>query len=460
VGCFAPSDKFQKYLRAFIRNGPQLYAPYVEERLDRTIKNGPRTQPPAYLELQTTKSKAPIYITITLMDGSTRRIEVDSATTSAEIVKDLAASIELKDSFGFSIFITLLDKVMSLGSDREHIMDAISNCEQYAAEEGVNARKAQWRLFFRKEIFAPWHNPGDDPVATNLIYQQIVKGVSYGEYLCNSEKDIAMLAACSYYANHGQQMDGRLLKEQLHLSIPKDLLRDATYQKWEKLVETAFRKSRCVRDGLPKATAKEDIVLYGKITWGMMFSRFFEAVRVDGPELPTNNVIIAVNWSGVYFVNEQEQVMLELSYAEILMVSCEQEKDSEVENLSITTVQKEDYTFRSFDAKPIEKLVNYLLEELKKRSIFAVALQNYKNPNADDSYLSLAKGDLIVLGQGFSGETLLADETSWGYGESNGLAGYFPVETVYILPCVLPPTTTVLNLFKVSQRVLSSHRIS
>jgi myosin VIIa len=61
---------------------------------------------------------------------------------------------------------------------------------------------------------------------------------------------------------------------------------------------------------MPKLSAKEDIVLYAKITWGMMFSRFFEAVRVDGPELPTNNIVIAVNWSGVYFVNEQEQVMV------------------------------------------------------------------------------------------------------------------------------------------------------
>jgi len=42
-----------------------------------------------------------------------------------------------------------------------------------------------------------------------------------------------------------------------------------------------------------------------------------------GPNLPKNDVIIAVNWTGVYVVDDQEQVLLELSFPEITSITCQ-----------------------------------------------------------------------------------------------------------------------------------------
>jgi len=86
-------------------------------------------------------------------------------------------------------------------------------------------------------------------------------------------------------------------------------------------ISTAFRHSYFVKERVPSLTVKEDIVNYAKYKWPLLFSCFYEAYKFAGPSLPKNEVIIAVNWTGVYVVDDQEQVLLELSFCEITAVS-------------------------------------------------------------------------------------------------------------------------------------------
>uniref|UniRef100_A0A3B3QSH9 Myosin VIIAa n=1 Tax=Paramormyrops kingsleyae TaxID=1676925 RepID=A0A3B3QSH9_9TELE len=444
VGCFAPSEKFVKYLRNFISGGPPGYAPYCEERLRRTFVNGTRTQPPSWLELQATKSKKPIMLPVTFMDGTTKTLLTDSATTAKELCNALADKIGLRDTFGFSLYIALFDKVSSLGSGNDHVMDAVSQCEQYAKEQGAQERNAPWRLFFRKEIFTPWHIPADDNVATNLIYQQIVRGVKFGEYRCDREEDLAELASQQYYVDYGSE----ILLERLLSLIPsyipdREISSTRTLEKWAQFIMAAHKKGIYAQKRMDPQKVKEEVVDFARYKWPLLFSRFYEAFKFSGPSLPKNDVIVAVNWTGVYFVDEQEQVLLELSFPEITAVSSSRGGKLQGHSFTLATIKGDEYTFTSNNAEDIRDLVVTFLEGLRRRSKFVVALHDNPNPTGDDStFLSFLKGDLILLDQD-TGEQVMSSGWAHGINDRTKQRGDFPADCVYVLPTITRPQPDV-----------------
>ncbi|XP_040819910.1 unconventional myosin-VIIa isoform X4 [Ochotona curzoniae] len=447
VGCFAPSEKFVKYLRNFIHGGPPGYAPYCEERLRRTFVNGTRTQPPSWLELQATKSKKPIMLPVTFMDGTTKTLLTDSATTARELCNALADKISLKDRFGFSLYIALFDKVSSLGSGSDHVMDAISQCEQYAKEQGAQERNAPWRLFFRKEVFTPWHNPAEDNVATNLIYQQVVRGVKFGEYRCEKEDDLAELASQQYFVDYGSEMILERLLSLVPTYIPdREITPLKTLEKWAQLAIAAHKKGIYAQRRTDAQKVKEDVVNYARFKWPLLFSRFYEAYKFSGPSLPKNDVIVAVNWTGVYFVDEQEQVLLELSFPEIMAVSSSRGAKLTAPSFTLATIKGDEYTFTSSNAEDIRDLVVTFLEGLRRRSKYVVALQDNPNPAGEESgFLSFAKGDLIILDHD-TGEQVMNAGWASGINERTKQRGDFPMDCVYVMPTVTMPPREIVAL--------------
>uniref|UniRef100_A0A4W6D9R3 Myosin VIIA n=1 Tax=Lates calcarifer TaxID=8187 RepID=A0A4W6D9R3_LATCA len=452
VGCFAPSEKFVKYLRTFLNNGPPGYAPYCEERLRRTFVNRTRTQPPSWLELQATKSKKPIMLPVTFMDGTTKTLLADSATTASELCNALADKINLRDRFGFSLYIALFDKVSSLGSGSDHVMDAVSQCEQYAKEQGAQERNAPWRLFFRKEIFTPWHNPAEDYSATNLIYQQIVRGVKFGEYRCER---VAELASQQYYVDYGSE----ILQDRLLSLIPsyipdREITSTKTAEKWSQLIINAHKKVSVLT-----VVAKFDTFLldslvlrtwwiFARLKWPLLFSRFYEAFKFSGPSLPKNDVIVAVNWTGVYFVDEQEQVLLELSFPEI----------TAGQSFTLATMKGDEYTFTSNNAEDIRDLVVTFLEGLRKRSKYVVALLD---SGADSTFLSFSKGDLIILDE-HDGEHVMNSGWAHGINDRTKHRGDFPADCVYVLPTITRPQyDLVVSAARTTiKQIFCKHRLS
>uniref|UniRef100_A0A8C8AHF2 Myosin VIIB n=1 Tax=Otus sunia TaxID=257818 RepID=A0A8C8AHF2_9STRI len=453
LGCFPPSDTFVKYLLNFIHHGPTGYAPYCAERLRRTYVNGARTEPPSWLELQATKQKKPIMFNVTLMNGQSITVPADSASTAKEICQFIADKTKLKDVFGFSLYIAVFDKVWSLGGGRDHVLDAISQCEQLVKEQGTHERNAPWRLYFRKEIFTPWHNSQEDPISTDLIYHQVIRGIRFGEYRCEKEEDLVEIGAKYCYIQFGDSIHNELVQKVLHDCIPVKQLKSKPLEKWVSLITYAHAKAPYTQDRLSCQTVKEQLVDFARFQWPLLFSRFFEVTKFSGPSLPKNHFIVAINWKGICFLDESEKRLLELTFPEIT-ASC---KGNTEMSCTLITLRAEEFVLTSVNSVVIAELVVMFLEGLKERSRFAVAILNstplFSLPE-DPAILSFKKGDLLI----FTEDKRLDANSGWicAQNERTSKTGNVFLEEIYIIPSLTKPSSQVLLTMSPDQRRTAS----
>ncbi|XP_076871226.1 unconventional myosin-VIIb [Brachyhypopomus gauderio] len=446
LGIFPPTERFIKYLQSFIRLGPVGYAPYCAERLRRTVANGVRGEPPSWLELQATKTKKAMAISVTLMDGRTISLPVDSASTSKEICEVLSQKVKLQDNFGFSLYVALYDKVWALGNGHEHVMDAISQCEQEVRRKGGLEQHAPWRLYFRKEIFTPWHNCSQDSVSTDLIYRQVIRGLKYGEYKCDKEEDVVQLAAKHFFVQYSSDSSMENAKSVVKDCINSKLLEAKSEAAWTEMVKVAHVEGPYVNSKTRADRVKAEVVDFARQKWPMFFSRFFEVLRVSGPSLPKNKFIMAINWTGITFLDERERKFLELSYPMVTGVNTMREGKSFGQSVCLLTL-KGDFTLNAVAAGNIVDVVALFLAGLTERSQYAVALQEV-NRQDDPTLLSFKKGELILLIK----DDDFSPNRGWvkGQNERTGQKGAVPMDGILILPTLTKPTNEVLSLISLS----------
>ncbi|KAJ8011282.1 hypothetical protein DPEC_G00056530 [Dallia pectoralis] len=448
LGIFPPTELLMQYLESFLEVGLSSYGPYCAGRLRRTVTNGQRGELPCWIELQAVKTKKPTEVTVALMNGSSVSLPMDSACTSAELCRAVAKKVNIKDTYGFSLYIGFSEKVWSLGSGEKHVMDAISQCEQEMRRKGEEEQHAPWRLYFRKELFSPWHDSSIDPVSTDLIYRQVIRGLKSKEYYSEKEDDFVQLAAMHYFVTFGSSNTAGDMKKVVEECIPTELIEKKSLGKWIQLVTTAHTQGPYINSEQSTDTVKGHAVDYARQKWPIFFSKFYEVTQMLGPPLPKSSFIVAINWNGISFQDDKEKKLLELSYPEVSGVnkSSDDSKMDSGRTVSLATA-KGQFLLQCEDAVEMADLIQSYLEGLRERSLYAVALQDV-NRHDDPTFLSYKRGDVLFLVK--DGE--YSADQGWikCTNDRTGTTGAVSMDTVLILPTLDKPSDTTLILLNLS----------
>lgn len=445
LGIFSPTERLTKYLQSFIRCGPSEYSAYCAERLRRTLANGERNEPPCWVELQSVENKNPIGVAVGLMDGRNISLTVDSASTSAEVCTAIIQNTNLQDSFGFSLYAAMYEKMWSLGSGSQHILDAVSMCEQEEKRQGREEQHAPWRLYFRKEIFTPWHDCSSDQISTELIYRQIIHGLKNGEYLSDKEDDYVQLAAKHYYVQHGSESSLEIAQKIVRDCMNMTIIENKSLVKLVQLVNSAHTQGPYINTNTPVYKVKSETVEYARQKWPIHFSKLYEAQVISGPSVPQDQFVVVVNWKGVFFQDETEGEFLQLSYPEVSRIEIVSKDRSG--GLVCLTTPKGMYELKIVKGKELVDLVNMFISGLKERSLYAVAIQDLSRQE-DPTLLSYRRGDVLYIIR--DGEYSLEEGWIKARNERTSQTGAVSLDAIQILPMLTRPTEETLNLLNLS----------
>ncbi|XP_042338431.1 unconventional myosin-VIIb-like, partial [Plectropomus leopardus] len=436
------------YLESFVRRGPDGYGDYCSERLRRIIANGERQELPCWIEQEAVKSKEPIDVCVTLLDGRTVSLQLDSASTSAEVCQAVADQIDLRDTYGFSLYISLFDKMWSLGSCGQHVLDAVSQCEQEMRRQGGEEKDAPWRLSIRKELFTPWHDCSVDHISTDLIYRQVVKGIKSGEYTSDKEDGYVQLAAKHYYIKFGSTYNKDNIQKVVEECIATPLIENKSMTKWIQLISAAHLQGPYINGKQTTDSVKAELVKNAQYEWPLHFSKFYEVTMMAGPPLPKSRFVVAVNWSGIFFMDGRDLRLLELPYVEVKEVRISSDSHVSTQTVSLVTVRGE-FVLKSAEAADMAALVEVNLEGLRERSVYALAQQDLNKPE-DPLILVCKRGDLLLVEK----DEENAPDGNWikANNQRTSANGVVDKDFVQFLPTLERPSDEILELLSPGQK--------
>jgi len=354
---FLPSQLVLDYLRAHLRscaygNSPALarrkrereIARYALKSLQRTHMNGGRKQPPSSDEIAAVIIMKPMFARFHFMDGQSRALTFDPATTTTEILDMVKEKIGVKNCTGFSLFESFGSLERSM-TGKEKIADTIFKWDKFAKQTSSDKIL---KLVFKRRIFMPPLDQFSNDTERDLVMHQAIFDVANDRYPVSEEE-------ASYLAG---------LRAQIELGDTN------TYKADEPVYADIVKKylpKHYVKAGAPALVAAAHAKLKGKskeevkklymdhiLSWELYGSTIFNVLQSYTSAMP-NNLWLAVNHTGVHILNRRSKTpLLSYPYKSIVNYS-PSHKNIMIMTESLTRGTK--YVFNTSEASQIAHLI-------------------------------------------------------------------------------------------------------
>ncbi|KAK9402614.1 unconventional myosin-VIIa-like [Crotalus adamanteus] len=308
-GLFAPSNVLLLHVQRFVQSRRHhSLAPDCLQRLQKALRNGSRKYPPHLVEVEAIQHKTTqIFHKVYFPDDTDEAFEVESGTKAKDFCQSISKRLLLKSSDGFSLFIKISDKVISVPEGDfffdfvRHLTDWIKKARP--AKDGL-VPSLTYQVFFMKKL---WTNtmPGKDSMADSIFhyYQELPKYLR-GYHKCSRE-EVLQLGALIYRVKFEDDKSSfpnipKLLKD----LVPEPLIRQLSPDDWKRSIVAYFNKHA-------GKTREEAKLAFLKIVfrWPTFGSAFFEVKQTTDPNYP-ELLLVAINKHGVSLIDRKSKDIL------------------------------------------------------------------------------------------------------------------------------------------------------
>ena len=143
-------------------------------------------------------------------------------------------------------------------------------------------------------------------------------------FFCVQEDELVKIASQKIYIDHGNTINPGKINQELSKTLPSAILKSGNpkvREHWTHAIMQCMSGLGCFSGEITSEEAKCRFVQNATRKWPLQFSGLFEAMRVSGPALPKNEIVIAVNCRGLFMLDEPFKIAMGFPFFELVDVS-------------------------------------------------------------------------------------------------------------------------------------------